>query len=80
MAYMKRLLDNCYYTLEELEEQPTLASDQTCDLKVETTIMNQNIRVWLSRLTDADREYGDSDENITVEILSDKGKWEIKVN
>lgn len=61
---MKRL------TRAKLEALPTLAQDQTNDLKVETA----RTRVWLSRCSIKDGE--PYNHKVTVEVFR-KGKWSI---
>lgn len=56
------------YTLDELEEMPTIAEGQTADLKVET----EDERVWLERTGIMDGEW--CNDMVTVEFLLN-GKW-----
>lgn len=56
------------YTLDELEEMPTLAEGQTADLKVET----EDERVWLERTGISDGEW--CNDKVTVEFLLN-GVW-----
>jgi hypothetical protein len=56
------------FTLEDLEELPTLAQGQTGNLKIE----NKDRRVWLSRCTVADGE--PYDNMVTIERRRD-GRW-----
>lgn len=58
-----------FYTLQELQDMPTIDSGHTDDLKVDTG----TVRVWLSRLTVEDgMPYNNQ---VTVEQLID-GTWQ----
>jgi hypothetical protein len=57
------------YTLDELEEMPTIYEGHTADLKIET----EDERVWLERVGVADGEW--CNDKVTVEFFLN-GKWE----
>jgi hypothetical protein len=56
------------YTLDELEEMPTISESQTADLKIET----EDERIWLERTGVPDGEW--CNNKVTVEFLLN-GKW-----
>lgn len=67
-SVMLDIIDKKRYTLEELENIPTLSESQDADLKIEYT----NTRIWLSRMTVSDgAEY---DNKVEIEKQID-GSW-----
>lgn len=58
------------YTLQELKAMPTITQAQDSDLKYQTN----DIRIWLSRLTEEDGI--NADDIIEVEVYIN-GRWQI---
>lgn len=66
------IYENMWYTLEDLEDLPTIHRGDTCNLKIEEYIYGIKVRIWLSRMTVADgMPYNNQ---VTVEYL-DSQDW-----
>ena len=66
------IYENMWYTLEDLEDLPTISEGHTDDLKIEKYIYGIKVRIWLSRMTIEDgMPYNNQ---VTVEYL-DTQNW-----